>query len=46
MGVAVIGVLYFGAAPQGYAHAFELSTLALSVLLVGVAGCARRLPRR
>ena len=46
VGVAVIGVLFFGAVPQGYAHAFELSTLALSVLLVGVAGCARCLPRR
>jgi len=45
VGVAVIGVLFFGAVPQGYAHAFELSTLALSVLLVGVAGCARCLPR-
>ena len=45
VGVAVIGVLFFGAVPQGYAHAFELSTVALSVLLVGVAGCARCLPR-
>ena len=45
VGVAVIGVLFFGAVPDGYAHAFELSTLALSVLLVGVAGCARCLPR-
>jgi EmrB/QacA subfamily drug resistance transporter len=45
LGVAVIGVLFFGAVPRGYAHAFELSTVALAVLLVGVAGCARCLPR-
>jgi len=45
VGVAVIGVIFFGTAAHGYAHAFTLSTLALSVLLVGVAGCARCLPR-
>ena len=44
VGVAVIGVLFFGAVRHGYAHAFELSTVALAVLLVAVAGCARRLP--
>jgi predicted MFS family arabinose efflux permease len=44
IGVALIGVVFFGAVPRGYAHAFELSTVALAALLVGVAGCARRLP--
>jgi len=44
IGVAAIGVLFFGAVPRGYAHAFDLSTIALAVLLVGVAGCARCLP--
>ena len=41
IGVAVIGVIFFGAVGRGYGHAFELSTIALAVLLVGVAGCAR-----
>ena len=44
VGVALIGVLFFGALDGGYAHAFELSTAALAVLLIGVAACARRLP--
>ena len=44
VGVAVIGVLFFGAVPSGYAHAFELSTAVLAALLVGVAGTAGRLP--
>jgi EmrB/QacA subfamily drug resistance transporter len=44
IGVAVIGVLFFGAVPHGYAHAFEVSTVALAVLLFGVAACARCLP--
>ena len=46
LGVAVIGVIFFGAVGRGYADAFTLSTVALSVLLVGVAGCARCLPGR
>ena len=45
VGVAVIGVIFFGAVGRGYADAFMLSTVALTVLLVGVAGCARCLPR-
>jgi predicted MFS family arabinose efflux permease len=44
VGVALIGVLFFGAVDGGYAHAFELSTAVLAVLLVGAAACARRLP--
>jgi MFS family permease len=44
VGVAVIGVVFFGSVAHGYAHAFALSTGLLAVLLVGVAGCARCLP--
>jgi EmrB/QacA subfamily drug resistance transporter len=49
-GVAVIGLLFFHAAgsgtPHATAHGFELSLVALAVLLAGVAGVARRLPAR
>jgi MFS family permease len=44
LGVAVIGVIFFGAVGRGYADAFAMSTVALAVLLVGVAGCAHCLP--
>jgi EmrB/QacA subfamily drug resistance transporter len=44
IGVGAIGVVFFGAVAHGYAHAFAVSTAALAVLLVGVAGCARCLP--
>ena len=44
VGVAVIGVVFFGAVHGGYAHAFEVSTAALAALLVGVAATARRIP--
>ncbi|HET6909655.1 MAG TPA: MFS transporter [Mycobacteriales bacterium] len=43
VGVAVIGVLFFG---SGYVAGFEVSTAALAVLLLAVAGCARCLPAR
>jgi predicted MFS family arabinose efflux permease len=46
LGVAVIGVLFFGTVGHGYGDAFTLSTVALAVLLVGVAGCARCLPAK
>ena len=46
VGVAVIGVIFFGAVGHGYAEAFTLSTVALAVLLVAVAGCARCLPAK
>jgi len=42
IGVAVIGVLFFG---RSYVTGFEISTAALAVLLLGVAGCARCLPQ-
>jgi EmrB/QacA subfamily drug resistance transporter len=45
LGVAVTGVIFFGALHGGYAHAFELSVAELAVLLVGVAGLTRLLPR-
>jgi MFS family permease len=44
VGVAVIGVVFFGTINGGYAHAFEVSTALLAALLVGVAGTARRIP--
>jgi MFS family permease len=44
VGVALIGVLFFGTTNSGYAHAFELSSAALAALLVGVAGVARAIP--
>jgi EmrB/QacA subfamily drug resistance transporter len=46
VGVAVVGVVFFGAVARGYAHAFELSVATLAALLVGVACCARLLPGR
>ena len=46
IGVAVTGVVFFGALDRGYATAFELTLVALAVLLVAVAGLTRLLPRR
>ena len=44
VGVALIGVLFFGTANGGYAHAFELSSAVLAALLLAVAGAARGIP--
>jgi hypothetical protein len=44
LGVAVTGVLFFGALQGGFAHAFELSLVQLAVLCVAVAGLTRLLP--
>jgi hypothetical protein len=44
LGVAVIGVVFFGAVDQGFAYAFELSLAVLAVTLLGVAALARLLP--
>lgn len=44
LGVAVIGIVFFGQRHTGYAPAFEWSLGVLVVLLVGVAACARLLP--
>jgi EmrB/QacA subfamily drug resistance transporter len=45
LGVAVTGVVFFGALDRGYGHAFALALAELSVLLVIVAGLTRLLPR-
>jgi EmrB/QacA subfamily drug resistance transporter len=45
LGVAVTGVIFFGAVHAGYAHAFELAAAELAVLLAGVAALTRLLPR-
>jgi MFS family permease len=45
LGVAVTGVIFFGALHSGYAYAFELSVAELALLLLGVAGLTRLLPR-
>jgi hypothetical protein len=44
LGVAVIGAIYFGAAPSGIGHAFELSLAALAVLVFALAPLSRLLP--
>jgi EmrB/QacA subfamily drug resistance transporter len=44
LGVAVTGVLFFGAVANGYALAFEISVAQLGVLLVVVAWLTRLLP--
>ena len=45
LGVAVTGVIFFGALHHGYAHAFELAVAQLAVLLLAVAALSRLLPR-
>jgi EmrB/QacA subfamily drug resistance transporter len=45
IGVAVIGVVFFGAVGHGVAGAFQLSTGVLAALLLAVAALSRRLPR-
>jgi EmrB/QacA subfamily drug resistance transporter len=46
LGVAITGVIFFGALHGGYAHALELSLAELAALLLGVAGLTRLLPKR
>jgi MFS family permease len=46
LGVAVTGVIFFGALRSGYAHAFELALAELALLLAGVAALSRLLPGR
>jgi hypothetical protein len=46
LGVAVTGVIFFGALHAGYARAFELALAELAVLLVLVAALTRLLPSR
>jgi EmrB/QacA subfamily drug resistance transporter len=45
LGVAVIGVVFFGALRHGTAHAFELSLGVLAAILIAVVGLTRLLPR-
>jgi MFS family permease len=45
LGVAVTGVIFFGALGRGYDHAFALALGELGLLLVGVAALTRLLPR-
>jgi hypothetical protein len=44
LGVAVTGVIFFGAVDQGFAHAFELSLIQLAALCAAVAALTRLLP--
>ncbi len=44
LGVAVIGVIFFGAIHSGYATAFELSLVVLAAILAGVALLTRLIP--
>jgi MFS family permease len=45
LGVAVIGVVFFGTLSRGYGAAFDASLLLMAVLLVLVAALTRLLPR-
>ncbi len=45
LGVALTGVIFFGALHSGYATAFELAVGQLAVLLIGAAALTRLLPR-
>ena len=44
LGVAITGVIFFGAADQGIAHAFELALIQLSVTSAGIVLMSRLLP--
>ena len=44
LGVAVTGVIFFGAADQGIAYAFELALIQLSVMAAGIVVMSRLLP--
>ncbi|HTX10351.1 MAG TPA: MFS transporter [Solirubrobacteraceae bacterium] len=46
LGVAITGVIFFGALHSGYATAFELAVGELAVLLIGVAALTRLLPKQ
>jgi EmrB/QacA subfamily drug resistance transporter len=46
LGVAITGVIFFGALDGGYAHALQLSLAQLAALLVAAAALTRLLPRR
>jgi Na+/melibiose symporter-like transporter len=46
IGVAITGVIFFGALHAGYAHAFELALVELAILLIAAAALTRLLPAR
>jgi EmrB/QacA subfamily drug resistance transporter len=46
VGVAVIGLIFFGGLGSGYAHAFDMSLIALAGLLGVLAVLSRFLPRK
>lgn len=44
LGVAITGVVFFGATDQGIGHAFELSLIQLAIVAAGIVAMARILP--
>src|SRR6202012_310077 len=44
VGVAVVGVLFYGSVSHGFAGAFQISVIALAVALAGVAALTRLIP--
>jgi hypothetical protein len=46
LGVAVTGVIFFGALDRGFGHAFEVSLIQLALLGVAVTALTWLLPRR
>jgi hypothetical protein len=46
LGVALTGVIFFGALRHGYAQALEVSLAELGILLLAVAALARILPAK
>ena len=44
LGVAITGVVYFGATDQGVGHAFELSLIQLAAVAAGIVAACRLLP--
>jgi hypothetical protein len=45
LGVAVTGVIFFGAADEGIAKAFELSLIQMAVVSAGIVAMSLLLPR-
>jgi MFS family permease len=46
LGVAITGVIFYGAIKHSLPHAFELSLAELAAVSLAVAACSRLLPRR
>jgi MFS family permease len=44
LGVAITGVVYFGASDRGLGHAFELSLIQLAAVAAGIVAASRLLP--